>query len=245
MENVLIVPGGGIYFFWMIGFLEHALERLGTNTVMLTASSGALAAVLACCGVDTKVAAEAVCRTAEKHSVSSRWLGLAGVLGACLEDWLEEVLPEDAADRVRGRVRVLVNTAFPHQTILVSNFRTKQSLIEWVRAACHLPFFTDYKPFYRHRGMWCYDAGIRKGKQEFCGLMSCDESTYYVDYESDPTHDHQFKCRFIDYDVMVGLAGRGAFYARHLEGCGWFDNSRAPNIATNTANASKNTPNSS
>lgn len=220
MEKMMILPGGGIYFFWMMGFIEHALARLGSNAVMLTASSGSLAAVLACCGVDAIVAAEAACRTTEKHGVSSRWLGWAG---ACLEEWLEEVLPEDAADRVRGRVRVLVNTAFPNQTIIVSDFRTRTSLIRWLRAACHLPFFMDYKPYYRHRGMWCYDAGIGMGEKDFCRLVGGGTSTYYVDYTEDPTHDHGFKCRCVSHDAMLNLVVRGRFYARHLEGCGWFD----------------------
>lgn len=180
----------------------------------------------------------------------SRWAGLAGVWGAAMEEWLEELLPQDAADRVRGKVRIVVNTAFPHQTIIVSNFRTRRSLIGWLMSACHLPFFMDYKPFYRHRGHWCYDAGIGKKKEYFCSLTDgavCEH--YYVNYKDDPTHDHGFNCRFIGHDAMVNLARRGAFYARHLEGQGWFDgwerSSRQPNTAINKASASKKTPNSS
>lgn len=224
-KKVMIVPGGGIYFFWMLGFLRHVLENFSTdNVIFLSASSGALASVLACCQVDPDRAALAACRTTDKHGASNRWLGIGGVWGVALEEWLDEVLPEDAADRVRGKVRVVVNTAFPHQTFLVSNFRTRQSLIGWLRAACHLPFFMDYKPFYEHKGHWCYDAGISKKKDYFCGLIDNDACDYYyVNYKDDPTHDYGMACRLVDHHVMMNLVRRGTFYARHLDSHGWFD----------------------
>ena len=82
-----------------------------------------------------------------RRQVFSRPLGLAGVWGPMVREWLEEVLPADAADRCRGRVTVVMlrarNAWFPLllERVKVADYASRAELIDAVMASVHLPLF--------------------------------------------------------------------------------------------------------
>jgi hypothetical protein len=71
---------------------------------MVGASGGGLAAVLATCDVDPEEVMESAYRLSKQHNIWERPLGLMGTWGYVIEEWLDELLPADAAERCRDQV---------------------------------------------------------------------------------------------------------------------------------------------
>jgi hypothetical protein len=72
---------------------------------MVGASGGGLAAVLATCDVHPEEVMESAYRLSKQHNIWERPLGLMGTWGYVIEEWLDELLPADAAERCRDQVR--------------------------------------------------------------------------------------------------------------------------------------------
>lgn len=60
-----------------------------------------------------------------KHRVFERPLGLLGVWGGIVREWLQTLLPDNAADRCSGRVRVVVTTLPLFQREVVTEFKVR------------------------------------------------------------------------------------------------------------------------
>jgi hypothetical protein len=71
---------------------------------MVGASGGGLAAMLATCEVDPEEVMESAYRLSKQHNIWERPLGLMGTWGYVIEEWLDELLPADAAERCRDQV---------------------------------------------------------------------------------------------------------------------------------------------
>lgn len=72
-----------------------------TRIPMAGASGGALAAVLAACGVSADAAFQRAYDMSVEHNIWERPVGLVGVWGQHIEQWLNDLLPDDAAERCR------------------------------------------------------------------------------------------------------------------------------------------------
>jgi hypothetical protein len=200
---LLAFPGGGLFFWWQAGFvagirdqqqqqqqqqrepgegevevgssspsLAVLLER-GAPTAMVGASAGALTAVLAKCDVDVEAAFDSALRLCDEAEVWTRPLGLAGKWGGIVREWLDELLPPDAADRCSGEVFVLVTALrtrdssasssassssydSPPSPLLwpplerrrVSDFSCREELIDACLASVHIPLFMDGRFFF-------------------------------------------------------------------------------------------------
>ena len=105
----LIFPGGGIFFYWQAGVITYLREQNYKllqnnnndddiqNKVHFTgASAGALCATLTCTDVNFEQATELALQKAEDVGVWDRPLGLYGIWGDMIEDWLDELLPENS-----------------------------------------------------------------------------------------------------------------------------------------------------
>ncbi len=94
--------GAGIFFFWQLGAMKYLAERYDlTQVPMAGASGGALAAVLACCGISADLVLQRAYELSVKHGIWERPLGLVGIWGSLIEQWLDDLLPADAAERCR------------------------------------------------------------------------------------------------------------------------------------------------
>lgn len=106
-----------------------------------------------------------------------RPLGLYGVWGSMIREWLERLLPEDAAQKCSGRVEVAM-TALPSlKQTTASHFTSKEDVLEACLASAYVPFFLDGKLATSYRGTaaehnqcgasslpaelcWCSQVGI-------------------------------------------------------------------------------------
>eukprot|EP00899_Mesostigma_viride_P018662 jgi/Mesvir1/26798/Mv20565-RA.1 len=176
----LYFPGGGMFFYWQIGCIRWLCRSYDlTDTRMVGASAGALAATLAACQVDVDAAAALALELAKRAGVWDRPTGLGGVWGPMIKEWLHVLLPEDAARTCgSGRVHLVVlqlpsltrrQLSFRHQC--VSDFASKVDLVDTCLASVHIPFFIDGRPYYKLAGRRVIDGSIFADKRQLWQLV--------------------------------------------------------------------------
>lgn len=143
----LVFPGGGIFFYWQAGAVTY-LREAGydlTQCTMSGASAGALTATLATNGVCFTDATNLALSLAEEAGVWDRSGGLQGVWGPMIEQWLDELLPDDAHIASSERLALLVTPVPSFGKTRVTHFQDKRDLIRANMASVHLPWFLDGK----------------------------------------------------------------------------------------------------
>ena len=77
---------------------------------------------------------------------------------------LDATLPEDIHERGRGRLHVGVtylNTPGKlYKPELLSDFDSKQDVLDALLVSCHVPLWFDSRLITRHRGVWAFDGGF-------------------------------------------------------------------------------------
>jgi hypothetical protein len=68
-------------------------------------------------------------RLAQEYGVFERPAGLAGIWGELIRAWLDALLPEDAAARCAGRVRLVVTEVPSLRLRYVEDFESREDLI--------------------------------------------------------------------------------------------------------------------
>lgn len=87
--------------------------------------------------------------------------GTRGRLGAVLKAFLQHNLPEDAHEKCRGQAYVAVTRVTPiARPLLVSDFLSREDLIQALMTSCHIPFWLDGNPFTEFRGSRSCDGGL-------------------------------------------------------------------------------------
>lgn len=186
-QPILSFAGGGIFFWWMLGCLRYLHRNFDLSKVQLVgASAGGLIATLAACGVNEDKAVRVAHRLAEEYGVYDRPAGLAGIWGSLIRDWLEELLPADAAERCAGRVRLVVTEVPSLRIRYLENFESKQDLIDANMASVHIPFFLDGNPTRSYRGRAYIDGSlwdfVMSGNSK---LITCEGQACVIDYFDD------------------------------------------------------------
>eukprot|EP00879_Flechtneria_rotunda_P005137 GHRR01005419.1.p1 GENE.GHRR01005419.1~~GHRR01005419.1.p1 ORF type:complete len:218 (+),score=72.92 GHRR01005419.1:843-1496(+) len=153
---------------------------------MVGASGGALAAVLASCEVDPQEVMESAYRMSLQHNIWEKPLGLMGCWGERIEEWLDELLPADAAARCRDQVGIVVTQLPRCNQVAISDFRDKKDLINVAMASAHVPLFLDWKVSRQCRGVQCVDGSFPDFfTNENCDLLKCDGDAVIFDYFMD------------------------------------------------------------
>ena len=123
-DTHLIFPGGGIFFYWQAGVITYLREQnyilTGTTSQQqiqqppsrnkikyIGASAGALCATLTTTNVDFVKATELALQKSDDVGVWDRPLGLAGVWGGIIEEWLDELLPNDSIELIDDQVSLI------------------------------------------------------------------------------------------------------------------------------------------
>lgn len=196
----LCFPGGGMFFYWQIGAVQSLVRHYDLANVDMTgASAGALAACLATCQVDCRKAAEAAFQLSVDNKV---WeTGLRGVWSRLIREWLRALLPEDAAERCRGRLHLYVLNlpSLPRRKLwfsrtVVSDFADKEDLIDCCLASVHIPLFMDGKPWTRFRGHSTMDGSVGASREDL--TLDGRELTMCLDYTDDEAMQKQ-RFRFL------------------------------------------------
>lgn len=187
------------------------------------ASAGGLAVTLAACGVSALDAAEAAHALSLQRGIFDRPAGLAGVWGGVVRDWLDELLPGDAAARCAGRLKLVVTAVPSLRLSALDCFQTRGELIDACLASAHVPFFLDGRGTARFRegrfvDVSLYDFLWRNNSE----LLEAGGDAFVLDY----CHDDRLRVGRLDFlkrldlDGAKALMAAGADYARRQEEAG-------------------------
>ena len=104
-NSELILPGGGIYFYWQAGAITYIRDKYDlSHSKMTGASAGALAATLGVSNVDFEEATKVALQLCDDYGVWNRRGGLRGIWGPIIQEWLQILLPDDVADVAKDKV---------------------------------------------------------------------------------------------------------------------------------------------
>ena len=147
--NCIKFSGGGIYFWWQAGACKYLSEKsviLGTKSFPIIGSSaGALAATLLCTGASFDKAASFAIDQAYRYSLFDSPVGLAGIWGNLVQEWLDELIPEEI-NAITLQNLYITATPFPNVfkgPVLLHSFKTKSDIIEACMASVHIPLFMN------------------------------------------------------------------------------------------------------
>lgn len=138
---------------------------------------------------------------ADQAKLYERKAELALVWGPLIREWLHKVLPDNIEQGKCRELHVTITPAFPiKHPKLVSDFHSKEDVIEAVMASIHVPVFLDGKPWTRYRDEIVLDGSFwwfitRDFNQKTCPLPAhiSREDLYVVDWREDMPHREKLK----------------------------------------------------
>jgi hypothetical protein len=153
--------GSGLFFWWQLGAVAYLRDRYDLSKVkQVGASGGALAAALGACDACPDRTMDVALELSERYGVWDRPLGLMGVWGRIVEEWLDELLPEDAHERCSGNVGVVYTVLPTCEQVVADRFTSKRDLMDCLLASAHVPFFLDFKLARPVRGHLAVDGSF-------------------------------------------------------------------------------------
>lgn len=160
------------------------MQRFHLSKVpMVGASGGGLAAVLATCEVEPEQVMESAYKLSKDHNIWEKPMGLLGCWGTIIEQWLDDLLPADAAERCSGQVGIVVTQLPFCNQQSISDFKDKQDLINVAMASAHVPLFLDWKMSRMCRGVQCVDGSFPDFfTNDNCELLKCEGNSVMFDY---------------------------------------------------------------
>lgn len=196
----IIFPGGGIFFYWHAGVISYLREKeyplLDNPDLHFTgASAGALCATLTATGVDFEKATSLALAKARDAGVWDRPLGLYGIWGPMIDEWLDELLPMtkneesdnngddgELLEMVNDKLSLLVTEVPSFQNRKISQFQSKRDLIDANMASVHIPLFLNGKLTTNFRDGPHIDGSFLSKWSDY---HLCDDSVI-LDWSADP-----------------------------------------------------------
>ena len=103
--------------------------------------------------VNFEEAADQAIQLCNKYKLYERKIGLGGIWGSILREWLESVLPEKLnLSKIKSLQVALAPTRIGASPKLVGGFSSRSDLIEACLASCHVPLFLDGRPYTTYKG---------------------------------------------------------------------------------------------
>jgi hypothetical protein len=193
-----------------------------TRVPMVGASGGAICAALARCGVGADTVAATATRLSREHRIWDKPMGLAGAWGRVIEAWLHEVLPDDAAERCRGGLGVVVTRLPGCEQVAIDDFRDKADLVDAIMASAHVPLLLDGALARWRGGVPLVDGSFPDFfTGENCDHLQCGGDAVVFDYFCDEAIVRQGRFDMLSLKRMTAIrkiALLGARYAARLEG---------------------------
>jgi predicted acylesterase/phospholipase RssA len=141
--------------------MQYLAQRYDlTRVPMAGASGGAICAALARCGVCPDRIASSAYALSRHHKIWDKPMGLAGGWGSVIEQWLHDILPDDAHDRCSGGLGVIVTQLPTWRQLSIQEFESKADLINCVMASAHVPLLLDMQLSRSCRGVACVDGSF-------------------------------------------------------------------------------------
>eukprot|EP00210_Caulerpa_lentillifera_P005925 g5664.t1 len=192
--------GSGVFFWWELGCALWLLEHVDIDRCpCFGASGGALAATMLACKIDPFKVFEVANHLSEESCVFHRRLGVTGIWGELIRQWLDELLPKNANEICNDRVGLVITTLPKLEMKVITRFDSRRSLIDANLASCHIPFVLDGKMSTTFKGMECFDGSFHDfltGKNS--ALLTCNGSYLNFDY----FHDKRLNNKRLDF---IGL----------------------------------------
>jgi hypothetical protein len=123
------------FLWWQAGAAKYIQKHYDLSNIAISGSSaGSLTAALLKTDADFDKAAILAIKLADKANVWTSPLGLTGVWGPMVEEWLYELLPDELTKDQANNIYVAgtpLNLLFDvfRQPLMLSNFTSKSSLI--------------------------------------------------------------------------------------------------------------------
>ncbi len=102
--------------------------------------------------VEAVLSTQACCPAAQPRCCTPHLINLCTCPPPCSQQWLDELLPEDAAERCRGRVRLVVTEVPSLRLRYLEDFESKEDLIDA-----------------------CSECGKSQGMFDWCGQMAAEQ----------------------------------------------------------------------
>uniref|UniRef100_A0A7S1SRS5 Patatin n=1 Tax=Tetraselmis chuii TaxID=63592 RepID=A0A7S1SRS5_9CHLO len=197
---------------------------------MMGTSCGALCATLTACGVNPERTLRSAYDLSLEANLWDRPLGLAGIWGGLILRWLEELLPDNAGDMCRERVRIMITEVPNLRQTAVDDYLDKEDLIRVNMASVHVPIFLDWKLTAACRERQCVDGSIpdvvfRRSTSASIDDMFADERCIVIDHKM----DEQLKLeqfgflKLREYSEVQYMMELGYRFAERLQQNGTFD----------------------
>jgi hypothetical protein len=158
--------------------------------------------------------------------VWDRPLGLQGVWGGIVRDWLDQLLPEDAQDRVGDDgLHILVTPVPAFGKDRVSTFENREDLIDANMASVHLPWFLDGRWTSNFRGRPHIDGSFLTQPSDYVSEDRSENPTLVLDFKRDPVmkdHASEF-VKLVSEQTIWDILEQGKSHAKIMERNGEFD----------------------
>lgn len=140
--------------------------------------------------------------------------GLAGVWGEIVREWLDDLLPPDAAQRASGRVTIVVLRTLPYpRRLRFSEFSSRHDLIDCALASCHIPYFLDGHFTARFRRQRWIDGSFLASKKRGLRMDDGTPPLLLLDPAADPGAPRDF-LRLRTPEAVRAILESGIAYSR-------------------------------
>lgn len=198
--------GGGIYFWYQAGCIKYLLSsgrKLKDDVKIIGSSAGSLSATLLTLNCSIDEAAEFAINQAKREKLFENPLGLAGVWGALVEEWLQNLIGEKSNSIIQEQSQRLYIATTPvnifrrgTETEFLTNFTDADDLIRANMASVHIPLFMNKRFFSTYRGSKYIDGsfypflrGIAKSRRDKRRRLGDNDTTIRAVEEEEEDYD--------------------------------------------------------
>lgn len=212
--------GGGMYISWIMG-VAHGMRAGGVplhRCVFSGASAGAVVAGMLACGVDIAAAREFFLSDRESAQCFGSVTGAATRVRAIVTRLLETMLPADCATRCNGRLHVLLCSR-QRGLYFQSEFSDKADVIGAIVASTHVPYFSDGRYAFDHRGEQHVDGAWHSSRTAVLLPRPRASMRVLIDRCGDDANaiDGRPFYDAANREVHIARYERGMRYAAHLQ----------------------------
>nr|XP_020838484.1 patatin-like phospholipase domain-containing protein 3 isoform X4 [Phascolarctos cinereus] len=186
----LSFSGCGFMGFYYVGVTqclsEHAPQLLRDAPKILGASGGALHCVTFLCGISLEHRLQILMdlvRSARKRNIGV--LHPSFNLFTHIRDGLNEILPSNAHKLVSGKVVISLTRVSDGKNVLVSDFDSKEEIIDALVCSCFIPFYCGLIPP-TFRGVRYVDGGVSNNVPLIDASTTITISPFYGEHDICP-----------------------------------------------------------
>lgn len=176
MNINLVISGGGIKFFYLLG-IKKALQNLNNKIIISkysASSSGALFIVLMACNINNKI-------------LINNYLSILNSNKNKLElidNFLTKVLPYNAYKICSNKVFIsLTRLMIPFKNEIISTFYSNRHLIDIVKASCSFPLFINNKLYFKLNNKYYIDGCFTNNTPLFNNNNQIIIKPYLIKYD--------------------------------------------------------------